>query len=188
MLKQHSLAIIIGTALTCAGCSKSSEPVTQATPASEPAVQVTPAASAPSIPESSSTVSPSVVTTSPTEATGDPAKLGETATTESATVTTPAGVENPHASSASTESDGGSGSELVGVVKSTIDVPDSKTMYFEIENNGQITWVASKSMEIKTGERVRVPAGGLIMENFASKSLGRTFDRLLMTSEVTKVE
>lgn len=188
MLKQHSLAIIIGTVLTCAGCSKSSEPVTQSTPVSEPTVQVTPAASAQAIPESSSTVSPSVATTLPTQPMGEPAKLGETAITESAAVTSPAGVENPHASSASAESDGGSGSELVGVVKSTIDVPDSKTMYFEIENNGQITWVASKSMEIKTGERVRVPAGGLIMENFASKSLGRTFDRLLMTSEVTKVE
>lgn len=188
MLKHHYLAIAISTALTCTGCSKSSEPVTQSTPVSEPIVQVTPAASVQTIPESSSTLPSSVATISPTEPTGEPAKLGETATTESAAVTSPAEVENPHASSASTDSDGGSGSELVGVVKSTIDVPDSKTMYFEIENNGQITWVASKSMEIKTGERVRVPAGGLIMENFASKSLGRTFDRLLMTSEVTKVE
>lgn len=188
MLKQHSLAIVIGTVLTCTGCSKSSEPVTQTTPMSEPAAQSAPAASVQSTPQSTPMVTPNVATTTPAEPTSDPAKLGEVTTGESTAETAAEGVVNPHATSANAESDGGSGAELIGVVKSTIDVPDSKTMYFEIENNGQITWVASKSMEIKTGERVRVPAGGLIMENFASKSLGRTFDRLLMTSDITKVD
>ena len=86
------------------------------------------------------------------------------------------------------DDDGGTGAELIGIVKSTIEVPDSKTMYVEIESDGTITWVASKSMEIKAGEKVRIPAGGLIMENFESKSLGRTFDRLVMTSDILKVE
>ena len=77
--------------------------------------------------------------------------------------------------------------DWVGVVVSTIDVPESKTMYIELDADGQRQWVASQAMELQAGDKVRVGAGAMEMENFASNSLGRTFDRLWLASEVEKV-
>lgn len=78
--------------------------------------------------------------------------------------------------------------EWVGVVVSTIDVADSKTMYIELAVNGKNEWVASKSIELKAGDKVKVGAGALQMENFASSSLGRTFDKIWLASEVEKID
>lgn len=77
--------------------------------------------------------------------------------------------------------------DWVGVVVSTIDVPESKTMYIELDADGQRQWVASQAMELQPGDKVRVGAGAMEMENFASSSLGRTFERLWLASEVAKV-
>lgn len=77
--------------------------------------------------------------------------------------------------------------DWIGVVVSTIDVPESKTMYIELDAEGQRQWVASQAMELQPGDKVRVGAGAMEMENFASNSLGRTFERLWLASEVAKV-
>ena len=77
--------------------------------------------------------------------------------------------------------------DWVGVVVSTIDVQESKTMYIELDADGQRQWVASQAMELQPGDKVRVGAGAMEMENFASSSLGRTFERLWLASEVAKV-
>lgn len=80
-----------------------------------------------------------------------------------------------------------SDSAFVGVVVSTIDIAESKTMYLELDVNGNREWVASKSIEVKAGDKVKVGAGALEMENFASSSLGRSFDKIWLASEVEKV-
>lgn len=178
MLRIYYLTIVMGTLVMVTGCSKSSEPASQtsvsaALPSSPERGGGAVAATNPSSPQLPSTLSaPAVASDAPSAA--DAAALNSEAQSMGAN-TEP-------------DDDGGTGAELIGIVKSTIEVPDSKTMYVEIDSDGTITWVASKSMELKAGEKVRIPAGGLIMENFESKSLGRTFERLVMTSDISKVE
>ncbi len=77
---------------------------------------------------------------------------------------------------------------IEGVVASIIEVPDSKTMYLEVESKGKMQWVGAKLSGIKKGDRVRVAPGAVEMQNFTSKSLGRTFDMLLLASDVEKLE
>lgn len=179
MLRNYGLTIVMGTLVMVMvmGCSKSSEPAsdTKASAALPTTIDDGAGSMATTIPANPQ---PSGANSAPF--------IGNSNTSADAVKLTPDALSmgaNPEANN-----DGGTGAELVGIVKSTIEVPDSKTMYVEIDSNGTTTWVASKSMEIKAGEKVRVPAGGLIMENFESKSLGRTFDRLVMTSDISKVE
>lgn len=178
MLRNYCLTIVMGTLVIVMGCSKSSEPASD-TKAS--------AALPTSIDGGGAGSMATTIPANPQPSGAHPAPaIGSSNTSADAVTVTPDALSmgaNPEANN-----DGGTGAELVGIVKSTIEVPDSKTMYVEIDSNGTTTWVASKSMEIKAGEKVRVPAGGLIMENFESKSLGRTFDRLVMTSDISKVE
>ncbi len=75
-----------------------------------------------------------------------------------------------------------------GVVVSTIDVAQSKTMYLELDVNGKREWVASQAIDVKAGDKVKVGAGALQMENFASSSLGRTFEKIWLASDVEKVD
>lgn len=75
-----------------------------------------------------------------------------------------------------------------GTVISTLDVPGSKTMYMELENNGKHFWVAAATIEIKAGERVTYDmADAVVMENFTSRALGRTFDEVILVANAKKI-
>ncbi len=74
-----------------------------------------------------------------------------------------------------------------GTVISTLDVPGSKTMYMELENNGKRFWIASATIEVKAGDSVTYDqADAVVMQNFASKALGRTFDEVILVANAKK--
>lgn len=58
--------------------------------------------------------------------------------------------------------------------------------FFKIEQNGEQIWAATLKMSLATGTEIwfRQP---LTMTNFFSKTLNRTFDKILFVSEVKKV-
>lgn len=70
---------------------------------------------------------------------------------------------------------------LEGVVVSTMDA--GNYTYVEIENNGQKSWAAGPSTEVKVGDRVSIP-GGSLMQDFHSKSLDRTFESILFAGAI----
>jgi hypothetical protein len=76
---------------------------------------------------------------------------------------------------------GGIGGNVVfaGKVLEKLDVP--QYTYLRIQTTSGEEWVAVSTMQVNVGDRVTVNQQ-LVMENFASKSLGRTFPRLVMGS------
>ena len=78
--------------------------------------------------------------------------------------------------------------EHEGVITELIDVPQSKTMYIKVESEGTRIWLATKGMDVKVGDTLRYGIGdAVVMENFASRALDRTFDKVLLVSNVQKV-
>ena len=59
--------------------------------------------------------------------------------------------------------------------------------YLEIDQSGAVIWVAAPQSTIKAGDNVTWHDGTL-MQNFAAKSLGRTFDQIIFASSVTVVQ
>lgn len=57
--------------------------------------------------------------------------------------------------------------------------------YALLENNGQTHWAAMAQTELKVGEQVELKQG-TFMQNFSSKSLNRTFDRIYFTQGVVR--
>jgi hypothetical protein len=53
--------------------------------------------------------------------------------------------------------------------------------YICLEKDAKKTWVAVPSMEVKVGEEMAL-APGMVMSNFVSKSLDRTFDKIVFSS------
>jgi len=58
--------------------------------------------------------------------------------------------------------------------------------YIEFEEGGKKLWAAASVFKVKVGDAVEL-AGGLPMKDFASKTLGRTFEEILFVNSV-KVE
>ncbi|MCW8860562.1 MAG: hypothetical protein OQK97_12775 [Deltaproteobacteria bacterium] len=58
--------------------------------------------------------------------------------------------------------------------------------YLCVEGNGQKTWAAVRETPVKVGEEVEVVEGA-VMQNFTSKSLGRTFDSIIFSNGVVKL-
>lgn len=80
------------------------------------------------------------------------------------------------------------GVEVTGTVMETIDVASSKTMYYELDlGKGETLWVAAKQLDVKKGDKVKA-SEAIEMRDFVSKTLNRTFPRLLMASEIEKVQ
>jgi len=59
--------------------------------------------------------------------------------------------------------------------------------YLLIENEGQKKWAAIPNSEIKVGQEVEL-APGMTMNNFTSKTLGRTFDAILFSRGATSIK
>jgi hypothetical protein len=70
---------------------------------------------------------------------------------------------------------------ISGTVAETMD--GDRYTYALLANGTDRVWVASFRFDAKTGDTVRV-VGGIPMANFTSKTLERTFDRILFVSDV----
>lgn len=68
-------------------------------------------------------------------------------------------------------------------VKSVIQV--TKYTYLEVLENGNKQWLAVPSCDVRIGETVYY-RGGMLMSQFESKELGKTFDRILFLDKVLK--
>ena len=56
--------------------------------------------------------------------------------------------------------------------------------YMELEAGSKRFWIAAPTTKVKVGDRVRF-VESMAMENFNSKSLNRTFDRIIFASSTT---
>jgi hypothetical protein len=71
------------------------------------------------------------------------------------------------------------GADHKGKVLSTMDA--AGYTYIEVEEKGQKLWVAVMQVKIKAGDEVEFP-DSQPMENFHSKTLNRTFDKIIFAS------
>jgi starvation-inducible outer membrane lipoprotein len=55
--------------------------------------------------------------------------------------------------------------------------------YMQVEENGQKIWAAAREAKIKVGDEVEFPDSP-VMQNFTSKTLNRTFDKIFFLSEL----
>jgi hypothetical protein len=58
--------------------------------------------------------------------------------------------------------------------------------YLHLEKNGQKQWAAIPATQIKVGDEVEISAG-MEMNNFPSKSLGRTFESIIFSQGIMKL-
>ncbi len=68
-----------------------------------------------------------------------------------------------------------------GRVLSTIDVP--QYTYIEVSQGKKTLWLATNTIKVKKGDIIHFDQG-MVMTNFYSKSLKRTFPRVLFVSMV----
>lgn len=71
-----------------------------------------------------------------------------------------------------------------GIVVSSIDT--TGYTYIELANGGKTFWIAAPSTKVKNGDHLRF-VESMSMHNFTSKTLNRTFDRLIFVTS-TKVK
>lgn len=75
------------------------------------------------------------------------------------------------------------------VVLSTMEAPGFNTVYVELESNGKKFWIASRLTQIQVGNMVRFSGENLVgMDNFESKALKRTFEKIYFIPSLTVVE
>lgn len=70
-----------------------------------------------------------------------------------------------------------------GKIVETMDV--GSYTYVCVENEGQKQWAAIPTTVVKVGETVELKPG-MVMRNFASKSLNRTFDTIIFSQGIVK--
>jgi hypothetical protein len=66
-----------------------------------------------------------------------------------------------------------------GKVLSTLDAPGYT--YMELANTEKRFWIAAPTTRVKAGDRVRFERS-LVMKNFNSKTLNRTFDEIIFVN------
>lgn len=71
-----------------------------------------------------------------------------------------------------------------GKVLSTLDAPGYT--YMELANTEKKFWIAAPTTRVKVGDRVRFEQS-LVMKNFNSKTLNRTFDQIIFVNSATIV-
>ncbi len=69
-----------------------------------------------------------------------------------------------------------------GRVLATLDAPGYT--YMELENSGKRFWIAAPTTRVKVGDRVNY-VQSMVMNNFASKTLNRSFDRIIFVTSAT---
>lgn len=71
-----------------------------------------------------------------------------------------------------------------GKVLATLDAPGYT--YMELANTEKRFWIAAPLMRVKVGDRVRFDQS-LVMKNFNSKTLNRTFDQIIFVNSATVI-
>lgn len=71
-----------------------------------------------------------------------------------------------------------------GKVLSTLDAPGYT--YMELANTEKKFWIAAPTTRVKVGDRVRFEQS-LVMKNFNSKTLNRTFDQIIFVNSATVI-
>jgi len=85
--------------------------------------------------------------------------------------------------------DGGSqaaapaGTVLTGKVTETMDA--GGYTYLSLDSNDKKSWVAIPLTPVNVGDEVKV-AGGMIMSNFTSKTLNRTFEAIIFSKGIVQ--
>lgn len=75
--------------------------------------------------------------------------------------------------------------ENEGIVISVLDT--TGYTYMELDNGGKRFWIAAPTTQVKAGDHIRF-VENMTMHNFTSKTLNRTFNRLIfVTSTQVKV-
>lgn len=69
-----------------------------------------------------------------------------------------------------------------GKVLATLDAPGYT--YMELANKEKRFWIAAPTTKVKVGDRVRFDQS-LVMKNFNSKTLNRTFDQIIFVNSAT---
>ncbi len=70
-----------------------------------------------------------------------------------------------------------------GIVVSTIDT--TGYTYMELKNGDKEFWIAAPTTEVKVGEHIRF-VQSMVMNNFSSKTLNRTFNRIIFVSSTMR--
>lgn len=70
-----------------------------------------------------------------------------------------------------------------GIVVSVLDT--TGYTYMELENGNRHFWIAAPTTQVKVGDHIRF-VESMTMTNFASKTLNRTFHRLIFVSSTMK--
>lgn len=71
-----------------------------------------------------------------------------------------------------------------GKVLSTLDAPGYT--YMELANTEKRFWIAAPTTRVKVGDRVRFEQS-MVMKNFNSKTLNRTFDQVIFVNSATVI-
>lgn len=71
-----------------------------------------------------------------------------------------------------------------GKVLATLDAPGYT--YMELANTEKRFWIAAPTTRVKVGDRVRFEQS-LVMKNFNSKTLNRSFDQIIFVNSATIV-
>jgi hypothetical protein len=71
-----------------------------------------------------------------------------------------------------------------GKVVATLDAPGYT--YMELANTEKRFWIAAPTTRVKVGDRVRFDQS-LVMKNFNSKTLNRTFDQIIFVNSATVI-
>lgn len=80
-------------------------------------------------------------------------------------------------------------SEGEGRVVTAMEAPGFNTIYLELESNAHRFWIAAGSTNVRVGNVVRFFGDQVIaMDNFESKALKRTFERIYFVSAITVEE
>ena len=66
-----------------------------------------------------------------------------------------------------------------GIVVSVLDT--TGYTYMELENSGRRFWIAAPTTQVKVGDHIRF-VESMTMTNFSSKTLNRTFHRIIFVS------
>ena len=71
-----------------------------------------------------------------------------------------------------------------GKVLATLDAPGYT--YMELANTEKRFWIAAPTTKVKVGDRIRFEQS-LVMKNFNSKTLNRTFDQIIFVNSATVI-
>lgn len=76
-----------------------------------------------------------------------------------------------------------------GTVIDIVEVPETKMTYLELENNGKKFWIATAGLTVAKGNKVQYDLNeGVVMTNFTSRALNRTFEQILLVANAQVVK